>query len=755
MSPDSDSVGPTAEFAEAWQHIEDAKRTRSELAQIWTELCGSEAFSSYTSLRDDRSGGSIWVEVSWPSELRRRAEASALQFGQSIIGAFSSALHRVAELTSGVIISLRMEDYRMPILQSAAEFERHSRRNFQGVRPDHVEMVRFFQPFTRAEAPGEFSQEIARSMTQLGGLIGVEEVEPGSANRVAVWMHSASPEVRTDPPRSIQDISWEQDCYLRDAVELARFAIVDAEPDDQITTNPNVAFDLALDVSPEPVNPDDNFASRSALLVALASEFIRGCERSVGLRAPLDEGARDQFTIQLDDSEPTWAPLEIPDSILRDQVQEAMAGSDIGLAVYRDDDGNMMLLVKGAGGSEIFGRTVAPASGLDLTRGRGEAAEDATLKSAEIWGLPDFVLYPEKVSEASRNREIGDGTIVVGQRGLAIQVKSRDAPGADPDRERTWIKKRVAKAARQASGTIRTITRVGASLKNGRGRSISLAGESIDWTRVVVIDHDSPPNGVTPEFDSVDPPVVAILRRDWDFLFDQLRSVSAVTDYLHRVAREEACELGDEPVRYFELADADELSTGGASPEWMDGLEGQHFSHPLLPKAPVSSADEAGHAIFRVLLDDIALSQFGGAEEDRLRILSLIDRFSVGYRSELGRLLMAHLEDASSAESGTTLWKFRWVVQDGGLLQLGFGACSEFTDLHREAFRQRTIVRHHDFVEAGNVAKSEKWTVALILTPRRNDGRRWDTTLFAMNGSTGMSEEDLAPMRALWSREAN
>ncbi|WP_405466679.1 hypothetical protein OG783_28720 [Streptomyces jietaisiensis] len=31
-------------------------------------------------------------------------------------------------------------------------------------------------------------------------------------------------------------------------------------------------------------------------------------------------------------------------------------------------------------------------------------------------------------------------------------------------------------------------------------------------------------------------PVIALLRRDWEFLFNQLRSTHAVVGYLHRVA---------------------------------------------------------------------------------------------------------------------------------------------------------------------------------------------------------------------------
>jgi hypothetical protein len=49
----------------------------------------------------------------------------------------------------------------------------------------------------------------------------------------------------------------------------------------------------------------------------------------------------------------------------------------------------------------------------------------------------------------------------------------------------------------------------------------------LTWMDVVILDHAAPPEGVLAPAFGVSVPVVAILRRDWDFLFDHLRSVSA------------------------------------------------------------------------------------------------------------------------------------------------------------------------------------------------------------------------------------
>ncbi len=75
-------------------------------------------------------------------------------------------------------------------------------------------------------------------------------------------------------------------------------------------------------------------------------------------------------------------------------------------------------------------------------------------------------------------------------------------------------------------------------------------------------------------------PANALVRRDWGFLFDQLRSTTAVLDHLFRAA--------GEPVRHYELAAAD----ADAAPRGIDtelvGAGGTLCSAPQLQQAPAA-----------------------------------------------------------------------------------------------------------------------------------------------------------------------
>jgi hypothetical protein len=404
----------------------------------------------------------------------------------------------------------------------------------------------------------------------------------------------------------------------------------------------------------------------------------------------------------------------------------------------------------------LFGRPVRQASALDPRLPAGPAAENSALTSAAQWGLPDFVFTPIQERKGTGVRELGDGLVVTGNRGAVIQVKSRESVSGDHERERRWLEKKAEAAARQASGTIRAMKSQARDFINGRGRKIRLDGAHIDWVGVVIVDHPAVPEGdIIPAVTSNGNPVVTLLRRDWEFLFDQLRSTTAVVDYLHRT-KADSRPLGSEPGLYYALATADE-DAAKAKPQASDNaVAGRSQSPPLLPKEPAASASAAAsHRLYRIMLDDIAVSHSDSCDdEERLRILSWLDRLSVTARGQLGDLLMDALRQSAFPEPGHTRWQFRRVLQDNGKLQLCFGVCSQFSDIHNEAFRQWAILRHHETGYAdGSEAGHELTTVAVLLTPRYDSVRLWDTSLFAVEGDLELDAEELTAMTRLWNKE--
>ena len=415
-------------------------------------------------------------------------------------------------------------------------------------------------------------------------------------------------------------------------------------------------------------------------------------------------------------------------------------------AVPKPAWGELTLLIETASG--VLARRIPNASPLSIDEDQGQAAEDATHDAAATWGLPDFVYRPTIRKVGSGTRELGDGILMAGDLAAVIQVKSRAALSSDPEKERRWIEKQMAAASRQADGTIRQLGRESAEFVNARGRTIEIDGKQLTWMVVVVIDHPDVPDGI-PAVSASTNHTVILLRRDWEFLFNQLKSTHAVVEYLQR-APDDARELGREPMRYYELAAADARAEPDVLDDELLGPTGLPVSAPLLPLEPVAADDRNAHLLVRSIFEDIAICPLDGdTERDRLRALSELDRLPVGQRTGLGLFIVGALAHVADAPDDETLWSLRSIRGPAGKAHLAFGACSRYSEDIRGAFSTWVQLKHHDLQQITGEHES-LITVGVLLTPRADDRRPWDTTMCAVAGDLKLTADELSAYRNLW-----
>jgi hypothetical protein len=404
-------------------------------------------------------------------------------------------------------------------------------------------------------------------------------------------------------------------------------------------------------------------------------------------------------------------------------------------------DQELTLIIESDDGVAV--RRIVPATALSADGRRGQAAEDATRGAAATWGLPDFTFQPLKFQRGSATREAGDVILAVPHRAVSVQVKSREAPSNDPVRERKWLDKKIAEATRQAEGTIRSIVQAGGrGLTNERGRKIQIGTRPTKWAKVVVLDHPGVDH-YTPGGDAV-----VLLRRDWEFLFDQLRSTSAVIDYLHRLGSEQI-ELGTEPVRYYQFALADEAAPPGRVNPKLTALGYPTGSTPTLPMAP--AADNEPHLVVRTMLEDLAVTVNDGSmtEEERFEVLAAIDMVPIGYREELGRDILRWMDDGAKVSAENLQWKFR-NISFLGRPYLLFGAASQPYDTELGGFfHQYVTLRHTQHLEL-EPERADTISVGILLTPRRDGLRRWDTTMVATRGDLLYGPKARRALELLW-----
>jgi hypothetical protein len=397
-------------------------------------------------------------------------------------------------------------------------------------------------------------------------------------------------------------------------------------------------------------------------------------------------------------------------------------------------------------------REIPPAMPLRLTMEQGKAAEDATHSAAALWGLPDFIFKPEVLAVGSGVRELGDGIVVLGDLGLVLQVKSRENPGDKTEREEHWIAKNTRKALRQAKGTIRSLTGASHTLTNLRSREVEIDGDERRWVSVIILDHEQPPDHVTFPGSQLQDAVV-LLRRDWEFLFDQLKSTHAVAAYLRRVAGEDG-ELGAEPVRYHQLATLDSQAGPRGLDPAIKELGAAERWEPMLPLAPVGSEDEGAHRFFRSILEDIATIELQTTTEQvRIRALAELDRLPTEHRAHVGNYLREAFNMVSRSSGAEAMFRLKRVLGGLGSTQLLFGAGAHFPDdNYQEVFASWVELRHREFIERIGKRNEEAISIGVLLTPR-SDELIWDTTMTAIFGPIEITPERRALLEEAWGDE--
>lgn len=736
---------PRARFSTAWQEVIRARAVCRALAEAWNAACPG-AFHARISTDWD-GAGEIWVELDFDQATRQRLNQLAQDVGTSLRRALDAGLVAAAGLVSGVICEPDPQLVRFPIADTLEEFlTAYANGALDGVRPDHVQFVEMFQPFL--DEPDELPAEghPLRFVRQL------TELRHGN-DAVVAWCHLAQPEAIIAPPSSIVDLTADPDGPVNLSRRVATFTVTypdDLPPFDRpaVYGNPNAAFDLMAAVGPEAAEFDDTFGRRAAAATHMVQRILAAFERSLGLRDGSSVAAWNPASRLVDSNDrPNPGFGEMSGLEPRGgEARTAVGESDIGIAAVRD--GPELTLAVAAENS-IYLRRVSAATALDPRLPQGTAAEEAAATAASIRGLPDFVFPPVTRKTGSGVREIGDGIVFLTDHGLILQVKSRNNVTTHVDRETNWVIKKIGEAARQAVGTLTQLRRQPAVLTNQRGRQITIDGNAVRWVAVVLIDHADPPEGIIPITDHKSLPVVTLLRRDWEFLFEQLGSTAAVVHYVHRVAGD-ALELGEEPV-YYDLASKD-LTAEPTPPrnDWSRESGGAWQPRPLLPQQPTSLSG-SGHAMFRMLLEDLAAARAGGSEEHRLAQLAILDNTPVVDQANIGTRLLDLLQQVKQVRLGHGSWNFRWLIDTQRPQQVCFGVSNQYSNMHREIFKSRLLLQHHRMTRHEWDPADEPTTTGVLLTPNYSlVDRLWDTTTLTIIGDAALTLADAQALAEGW-----
>ncbi|SMG44495.1 hypothetical protein [Agreia pratensis] len=707
------------------------------MAETWSASLGEEPMDVSVIVNPDGTGRILAHSV-LGAEARRELTT---HFTACIRGLWATLDSLVSESVEMFSVLNRPRDTDrprfFPIADSNESYQSLLARScIDGVTADQARIISASQPFRELPDghPAGPYQEALRRLINWGNAI-------DNGDQVGAWATPANPQILVRPPMAPASVTMAEPGELTANFTVADFAISGYVDGANVEGFPGTYVDLGFVTEFHPDDLDDTFDARLSrvfdavtgfmLMFTAMAEAVPGAKK---ILAPPKYATREHWQKAFGSAR-DWTSGDL----------DALSASGPGMGVVTDADELTFVLATAAG---VFERVVPDATPLRSLDRSGIAAEMAVQDAASTWGLPDFVFSPVVEQKGSGVREIGDGILVVGRRGAIVQVKTREVAVGTPEREESWVKKQIAIAGRQVKGTARRMTAGPTEMQNARGRAITVDGPNIEWVGVVIVEHPSPP---TIDIDPVEIglPYLVLLRRDWEFLFSQLRSTYAVVDYLHRVAMPTEI-LGEEPHRYFELAKAD----SEAEPRSTDPRAGEStvlHSVPLLPTAPVGDEDLEAHEILRRLLEEIANSEIGDGDETiRQRVLASIDSLPVGYRTDLGEYLLNALAELRSKAPGTAFWAARTFLSEEGHDQLGFAVASGFNESTRAVFNQWLVEKHDKRRESENIDNAT--SIGVLITPRSDGFRDWDTSMAAVHGGVELSDEERGLFEKMWTR---
>ncbi|GAA0970295.1 hypothetical protein GCM10009555_018950 [Acrocarpospora macrocephala] len=201
------------------------------------------------------------------------------------------------------------------------------------------------------------------------------------------------------------------------------------------------------------------------------------------------------------------------------------------------------------------------------TESAGDKAERRAREVAAYLGIPDFVYGQPLVRKGAGWREVGDGMLIVGDRGAILQVKARDRRAGlrdSSEKAERVIRKYIDSAIRQGYGSKRTIQQYqkGKPLRATPVRALDfpeirrpdfeleLSVHCERWPIIVIVDHPKNPEFVV----NLPRRVFCISLGDWEQLHGHIRSVSGILHYIDLVEESGIPTIvGREQARFFEI----------------------------------------------------------------------------------------------------------------------------------------------------------------------------------------------------------
>jgi hypothetical protein len=150
------------------------------------------------------------------------------------------------------------------------------------------------------------------------------------------------------------------------------------------------------------------------------------------------------------------------------------------------------------------------------------------------------------------------------------------------------------------------------------------------------------------------------------------------------------------------------------------------------------------------MIEDIAAvaPSEGHDPAGRLDAIAAVDAVPVGVRLDLAESVLKWLDDVAETEEGVTRWWFRRMIWPDRPYVI-FGAATRHNELVADSFSAYVSLRHQQMLEL-IPERQDVMTVGVLLTPRTDGLRPWDTSMAATRGDQHFEPDLRAALERLW-----
>jgi hypothetical protein len=269
---------PLKEFAPCWDRIARAESHIATFAKAWSDLLEDEPYSAFLRMATDGSGR-LWV-VSRYDDL---PPIFGLELGETLYhlrAALDGAIYAAAIRETRSDPPPVARNLEFPVCSSADYFGQ-SERKIAPLTGQRRLIIEAIQPYN---APSELAPSLLvfnfnRALSILNDW--ARKDRHRTLHVVGAWSSRAAPMILVPAPAYLESFELVGDGFINGEREVANFKIAGYVSEINISANPNLLIDAAVDDEPLPSADNDTLANRIRTMTMMAKMVVSGMEESL------------------------------------------------------------------------------------------------------------------------------------------------------------------------------------------------------------------------------------------------------------------------------------------------------------------------------------------------------------------------------------------------------------------------------------------------------------------------------------------